>query len=76
MTVMTVVRWFLMGSGCTFWILVMSVIILDIRMRLELRRNKKEWPEPVFDTPSVAESAAAEMRLRDRLEREGVSTGG
>ena len=65
-----------MVSGCVFWSIVLVALILDIRMRLWVRRDKREWPEPVFDTPTVAESAAAEMRLRDRLERDGISTGG
>lgn len=69
-------RGFLMVSGCVFWSIVLVALILDIRMRLWVRRDKREWPEPVFDTPTVAESAAAEMRLRDRLERDGISTGG
>lgn len=47
--IFSIIRGFLMGSGAVFWVLLLAGLVVEIRMRYWLRRNKREWPEPDFD---------------------------
>jgi hypothetical protein len=47
--IFSIIRGFLMVSGSIFWVLLVAGLVIEIRRRRWLRRNKREWPEPDFD---------------------------
>lgn len=53
--IFSIIRGFFMGSGVVFWALLVAGLVVEIRMRYWLRRNKSEWPEPNFDEARLRE---------------------